>query len=451
MKHTGLRLLAASSILAGSIAVAATRPHYGGSMHVALREAPLSLNPTQPGWADHENLFRLLFDTLVVLDDQGRPRPSLATSWQAEFGDQRWVFALRRNVMFSDGTPLTAEGVAASLRGSNPTWKVFPATDSVMIELSAPTPDLPVELALAHNSIVKQTGDKFLGTGPFVTSHWEAGKSLVMTAREDYWNGRPFLDSLEIDLGRNFHDQMVSLDLGKAQFIEIPSEQARHAATEGRNIESSSPVELIALVFNTEAQTPNDRKLRDALSLSIDRKSLNAVVAQNGGELSASLLPNWMTGYGFLFSSDTNLTRAQQERGEVPQAGLWSLGFNANDPILRLMAERVVLSARDAGLRMQLVNGSSGDVRLVRVTVISLDPQVALVDLATRLGLPAPAVGKGTIEDLYAAESLLLQSRRVIPLLHLRDAYAVSSKVKGQAVSRDGSWRMCDIWLTENP
>ena len=451
MKLTALLLRAVSSVIFCGVAIAATRPHYGGTLRVALREAPLSLNPSQPDWVEDRNLFSLLFDTLVVLDEQGRPSPSLATSWQSESGGQRWQFVLRQNVSFQDGTPLNAESVAASLRGANPAWKVFSSNDSVIIERDSPAPDMPAELALARNSIVKQVGDKFLGTGPFTISHWEAGKAIGLAAKEDYWGGRPFLDAIEIDLGKNFRDQMVAFDLGKAQLIEVPPEQAHKTATEGHDVETSAPVELVVLVFNADPPTPAERKLRDALSLSIDRKSLNTVVAQNGGEPTGSLLPDWMTGYGFLFPSDVNMTRAQQERAEVPQANLWSLGFNPNDSILRLIAERVVLSARDAGLRMQVGNSGPADVRLIRVTTPSLDPQIALSELAAKLGFPAPSFGQGTIEDLYAAESAFLQSQRVIPLLYLRDAYAVSTRVKGWWKARDGTWHLSDVWLGENP
>ena len=172
---------------------------------------------------------------------------------------------------------------------------------------------------------------------------------------------------------------MVAFDLGKAQVIEVAPEQAHRAATEGRRIETSSPIELVALVFNSDPQSAADSKQREALSLSIDRRLLSSVVLQNGGEPAGGLLPNWMTGYGFLFPVDVNLVRAQQERAEVPETSVWNLGFDANDPIERVLAERIVLNARDAGLRFQLATGAA-DVRLVRVTVASLEPEVALAE-----------------------------------------------------------------------
>ncbi len=193
MRLTGFPLLVACSLLAATAASAATRPRYGGTLHVTMRAAPASLDPAdpnQPDWAGSRNLFGLIFDTLVSLDEQGRPKPALANSWQAEPGYQRWQLFLRRGITFNDGTPLTADAAAASLRAVNPTWKVFPAGDAVTIERDSPAPDLPAELALPRNSIVKRESGKIVGTGPFAVAQWDAAKKLALVARDDYWGGR---------------------------------------------------------------------------------------------------------------------------------------------------------------------------------------------------------------------------------------------------------------------
>ncbi|MFZ0283659.1 MAG: ABC transporter substrate-binding protein [Terriglobales bacterium] len=285
-----------------------------------------------------------------------------------------------------------------------------------------------------------------MGTGPFVVTQWDPGKKLVITARDDYWGGRTFLDSIEVELGKPFREQMVAFDLGKAQVIEVAPEQARGAAAEGRRIELSAPIELVALVFNRDPQSVEDSKQREALSLSIDRRVLNAVVLQNGGDPAGSLLPNWMTGYAFLFPADVDLLGAQQERAEIPETTVWKLGFDANDPTAQVLAERIILNARDAGLRLQLASGAA-DVRLVRVPLVSLDDAVALTELTAALGVPTPKINGDSVDDLFVAESALLKSQRVIPLLHLRMAWAVSKTVKDWSKACSGAWRLPDVWL----
>jgi peptide/nickel transport system substrate-binding protein len=449
MRLTAFLFLAASNLFLSMATIAATRPHYGGTLHLQMRSAPASLDPAdaQPDCCESRNLYRLLFDTLVSLDAQGRPQPALASSWQAEPGNQRWRFFMRGGVRFGDGSLLTPDIVAASLRRANPAWKVFSEGEAVVIERSSPAHDLPIEMSLSRNSAVKRDGGKIYGTGPFNVSQWDPGKKLILTRREDYWASSAFLDAIEIEFGKNLREQLISFDLGKAQVIEIAPEQAHRAIAEGRQVKTSSPMELVAVLFSRDSQSPQDEQQRRAFALSIDREALNTVVLQSGGEPAGALLPNWMTGYEFLFPAAVNLTLARQLRNEIAHTTAWTLSYDSADPAARVIAERIVLNARDAGLGVQINTASNADLRLVRIPLISLDAQMNLTDLAAMLGLPDPNVTSGSMDDLYLGESMLLQSHRVVPLLHLRTAVAVSNTVKNWRTARDGSWDLPNTWL----
>ena len=139
---------------------------------------------------------------------------------------------------------------------------------------------------------------------------------------------------------------------------------------------------------------------------------MNRVILQGGGEPAGGLLPDWLTGYGFLFQENANLTRAQQLRAEVPQTTLWSLGFDGSDSLLRVLAERTILNASDAGLRLQITNQGAPDIRLLRVPLGSLDPHVALAQMARSLGLPPPKFLSSSMDGLYHAENAILRSQR---------------------------------------
>jgi ABC-type transport system substrate-binding protein len=85
MRRSGLLLFVVSNLVL--VASAATRPHYGGTLRVAIRAALSSLDPADSGQPDsvaRREISRLIFETLVSLDGRGRPQPALATSWQAE-------------------------------------------------------------------------------------------------------------------------------------------------------------------------------------------------------------------------------------------------------------------------------------------------------------------------------------------------------------------------------
>ena len=81
MRHIVWQLLVVSSLFLSGHAGAATRPQYGGTIHVMTRIAPTSLDPldaTQPDSIARRNLTNLLFDSLVLIDDLGRIKPALA-------------------------------------------------------------------------------------------------------------------------------------------------------------------------------------------------------------------------------------------------------------------------------------------------------------------------------------------------------------------------------------
>src|ERR1700745_3999559 len=175
MRLSGWQWLAVSSIVLSAMAWAETPPQYGATLRTATNIALLSRDPAaQPDSVAKRNLTRLMFETLVTMDDRGRLRPTLATSWQAAPGNQRWQFWVRRGVKFHDGSPLTPEAVAAALRAANPDWSVLPAADSVIIERNAPDSDLLAWLARTRNAITKRSeGGTLIGTGPFHIVDWQ--------------------------------------------------------------------------------------------------------------------------------------------------------------------------------------------------------------------------------------------------------------------------------------
>jgi peptide/nickel transport system substrate-binding protein len=456
MQRFDWRWLVISSVLAVAfMASAETRPQYGGILRVSVRAAPSSLDPAdraQPDSFARRSLTMLLFDTLVTIDENGHAQASLASSWQASAGNQRWEFRLRRGIKFHDGTALTTAIAAASLGSANPAWKVSADGDSVVIESDRSDAELLAELALARNAIAKREPDgKLNGTGSFRVVDWQPGKKLTLAADENCWRGRPFLDGIEVDMGFGFHDQLLALEAGKSDLIEVAPEQSHRAALDGRRVASSLPVELLALVFTRDVRSADDKTLREALALSVERTSIRSVLLQGVGQPTASILPNGTSGYGFIFPADADLARARHAREQVRIAPTWTVAYDAGDPLSRLMTERIALNARDAGLTLvptaTATTAAAADLRLLRIPLSSSDPWIALADMAALLGVPA-AKNKGTsVEDLYAAEQALLATQRVIPLFHLPASYVAAPSLKEWNPRSDGSWSLSDAWL----
>jgi peptide/nickel transport system substrate-binding protein len=448
MKRFAWQLVAVSSLLV-SLAYGATRPQYGGTAHVLLRSAPNSLDPAspQPDAFTAGNVLSLLYDTLITIDDNGKLQPALAVSWQASYDHRHWYFQLRPGVKFDDGSLLTPDMVAASLRQAN-SWSVAPQGDTISIALEQPGDFLVAELALPKNAIVKRGDGTPHGTGPFRVADWQPGRRLLLNANEDFWGGRPFLNSVDIEFGKTYRDQEVALELGRADLLEVAPEQARRLQAAGRHTAESQPMELLALVFAHDSQSPNDSRLREALRLCVDRQTIRDVLLGGEAAIAGGILPDWISGYEFLFPAATDVTKAQEDRGAVNQAPVWTLGYNPADPVNQVVAERIALNARDVGLRVQLSAGSNADVQLVRIRLQSVDGAVALRTITAQLGLPEPKVENPSAQSLYQAENALLQGQRIIPLFHLPIVYGLSPNLKGWSARRNGSWRLTDVWMT---
>ena len=449
MKRTGLQWLAISVLLiSASSANADPRPQYGGTLHVSMSMSASSVDPAEmPDSEGARNLVSLIFDTLVTVDSNGRPQSALAESWQSASGDRGLEFHLRRNVKFHDGNPLTADIVASSLRKANPAWNIAASGDLVTIESAGSPPELLEEVALFRNAIAKRDANgNISGTGPFRIVDWQPAKKLVAAANEDYWNGRPFVDEIDVDVARTFRDQMNALQGGKADLVEVAPEQMHRIVSQRYVFLRSSPIELIALTFAKEAASAQEKASRDALRLSIERQSMHNVLLQGAGQPTASLLPTWMSGYGFVFSTEPDRLRAQQLRDQIPGVPSFALGYDSNDPLARLLAERVALNAKETGLSVQL-NASATELRLVRIPLASCDPWSSLLVLNNQLGLPPIEVKAHSLEQLFASEQSMLASGRIIPLFHLPVAYAAGTNLRDWTVMPGGKLNVTGAWM----
>jgi ABC-type transport system substrate-binding protein len=298
----------------------------------------------------------------------------------------------------------------------------YGGTLRVETRLNAETPDPP----------------PLLGAG-FQITRWEAGRLAVYEADDNASGGRPFLNGVEIQLGKPLREQAGDLDLGKVDLVELGPNELRRAPA-GRRVWSSNPVRVLTLVFSSRVE---DGRIREALALSVDRGAIHSVLLQRQGEVSGALLPQWLSGYAFLFPVSADLGRARQLA-----AGARPVTLGVADAAMRPIAERIAVNAREVGLVVSVTaQSASADVSLVELRVGSADPGKALAGLAASLGIAAP--GRVDSPELaFAAERALLEGFRVIPLAHLPDVYGVGTRVKGgPGIAPSGEWRFENLWL----
>ncbi len=443
MRRFVCRFLAAANLIAlATYALAESRPRYGGTLIVELHD---SLTLTDPAdWP--VPLGPLVYDRLVRLDVRGEPQPALAISWQHDDAGKRWEFHLRPHAMFHDGSAVTASAVVASLKD----WTNVSAADEsvVVFQTETPAPDLPVRLAGPRYAILRRGADGVtVGTGPFRITEWQPGKRALLGAYEGYWAGRPFVDFVELHMNRPYRDQGIDLELGKADLIEIPISDRQRTTQQAGRTWTSAPVELLALVFERGRAAVEDARLRQAIALALDRGAIHNVLLQGQGEPAGALLPQWLTGYAFLFAAARDLERARDRVALIQPVARVTLAYDPADPLARLIAERIALNVREAGVVLQVAPGGKADVRLARVRLSSLDPAQALADIAAAFGLRWQAPSGGAPEALFQAEQKLLDDYRVVPLFHVPQILGLSPRLRNWDPRPWGDWRLENAWL----
>ena len=334
-----------------------------------------------------------------------------------------------------------------------------------------------------------------VGSGPFRVTAFEPRKRATLAANEEFREGRPFVDAVEIAMGKGAHEQLVDLELGKTDLVEIAPQDARRAAEQRVRVSASQPDELLALVFlstNAGPNAPDKASARkanrapaqtagQALSLAIDRVAIVNFILQKTGEAAGGLLPQWSSGTAFLFPAAAptagDLEHAKELWKQIAPSGGLVLGYDSADPLEQSVAERIVVNAKEAGMAMssQAIPGASAraersrgaglqagrlDLQLVRWRMTSPLPGVALKDFLARIyagplaGVEAAAFPENASpEDIYKQQRAVLNTYRVLPLVWLPQVHGLSARVRDWKAPGPGeNWPLADVWLdTEAP
>ena len=424
-----------------------TRPHYGGTLRVEIAGDP---------WERPNGVARrLVYDGLTQMDASGNMRPALALTWEPDNNFHRWQFRLRQGVRFHDGSSLTSAAVVTSLTAScatNCPWDAVKAVGPLVVFTNdSPMPNLPALLA-SDQFLVQQisaadqkSASGTAGTGPYQVTGLNNGV-LTLAANENCWSGRSFADSVEIRARRPVRDQWLDLGLGRADVVEVPAEQVRQAQQQRLTVVNSPLVALLAVQVSDKGALA-DVRLRGAVAAAVDRNALYNVIFQKQGEVSASLLPQKMTGYSFLFPAERDLNRSHELRGGLA-AGQLTLSVQG-DGTMQLAGQRIALNLREAGFNIQMVNGSQrADLELRELPIVGADPAAVLDRLMWETGELAGLVEQ-TPAALFKREQQILEGKRIVPLLDLPVVYASGARVRDLHLRADGTPELADASLED--
>jgi len=285
--------------------------------------------------------LRQIFDTLTDRDANLRLQPGLATAWRL-VDPLTWEFTLKEGVRFHDGAPFTLADFVATLKrvpnvpNSPALYSPFtrPIKDVAMVDARtlrvtthAPTPLLPellsgVFIIQARFETAStqdfNEGRAAIGTGPYRLGQWARGDRLMLTRNETYHGeAQPWAQVTERILARD-SARVAALLAGEVDAIDLvpPADKPRIAA-DPRFVMASGPagvVHYLALdavretspfAAGPDGRNPlRDPRVRQALSLAIDRRAITDRLMEGTAEPASQYLPGSFDGTSPRLSPD---------------------------------------------------------------------------------------------------------------------------------------------------
>ena len=261
-----------------------------------------------------------LCESLLRLQTDFSYGPNLATSWKYSADKLKLTFQLRDDVKFWDGKPLTADDAAFSLlRNMDPALAGY--NESFFANVSSIKATAPHELTVtfktpdelfikemstvagdvAEKAFVEKAGKDFgnatggvMCSGPFKLDAWNAGKNILLSANPDYWNpdGKALPKKVEIRFVTDTTALTQALKTGEIQgaYEFAPGQlPALQSSTTGKVYQGKS-LQVIELVPNAPGPA-TDEKVRQALSMVIDRAALAQSIYHGAADANYTLIP----------------------------------------------------------------------------------------------------------------------------------------------------------------
>lgn len=330
---------------------------------VAIKTEPSSMDPQYHALTPNIQLSQTLFDPLVCADAEMLPKPCLAESWTAQ--GNTWTFKLRPNVKFSDGSPFTAADVlftfdrVPKVPNSPSSYKIYlqqitkvEAVDPLTVRITTEKPypllptnmaSLPIMSAKAASGTAPEgktttelnAGNGLVGAGPYRFVSWKRGSEIIFERNPHYWGPKPAWDKVTYRPISNPAARVAALLAGDVDLVEDPptDDLERLKKDPKLNVvaKASNRIIYVALDQNGE-QTPGiqgsngknpllDKRVREAMSLAVDRQALVDRIMGGIATPAAQLLPLPMLG------ASKNLATPAKADPEKAKALLKAAGY----------------------------------------------------------------------------------------------------------------------------
>ncbi|WP_211462299.1 ABC transporter substrate-binding protein [Collimonas silvisoli] len=519
MKKTLFSSLLAVALLSAASAGAQT-PNQ--TLNIAFADPLSSLDPQLNNHAGDRSVDLHFWD-LLVENNFNKLQPGLALSWK-NIDPKTWEFKLRSNVKWQDGTPFTAAdviysyqrarnvpGSVATFAGYLRTVETVSAKDplTLVVKTNIANPDLPLNLASVH-IVSKHVGEKsntenynsgaaVVGTGPYKFVSYMPGDRVVMERSKDYWGSQPLWEKVNYRYINNAAARTAALLSGDVDVIDKVSVSDLAKLKQSPNIKvfpyNGLRVLLLQPSFHQGSNpyiADNNGKLldknplldvrvRQALSLAINRKALVDRILQGAATEANQWMPADTFGYNPAIKNIPNdVTQAKKLLADAgfpqgfkltihvpndryPQAPetaqaiaqFWTrIGVKTKVEVLPWAAYAARANKNEFAVSMLAWGNGTGEASYALVNVL------ATADAKKGLGASNwghysnPAIDKALADstaefDVAKREAILRDAAKivsddagVIPLYHYQNIWAAKKGLKVTPVSSDRTTAM---------
>lgn len=310
--------------------VDSTRPVYGGTLHVAVRDLS-TLDPAKASGRGSIFVLEQIFRPLTKIDAAGEPQPAAASSWSVSANSLTWTFHLAQGT-FSDGTPVTAASfveafnrIALKATGSDTAFQLeqvkgfhavkvagtaktlsglsAPNASTLVITLDHPFAELPRFLAepalgpISHQSLSSSTfGDAPVGNGPFKVAVSRSTGGVTLQRFDGYGGQRAYVDAVDVEVRPDDDAVWTDLTTGRIDVGEAPASRVSDARRMFGAAGFTPYWAAFYYGFNVRLGKYVRSDVRRAISYAIDRSALAQTVYGGTKDPATGILPTGIPG-----------------------------------------------------------------------------------------------------------------------------------------------------------
>ncbi len=252
-----------------------------------------SLHPLRTTSRDLTGLDRLVFESVVDLDESRAPIAQLCDRWEYDPGEKVWYFYLRDGIVFHDGSPLTAYDVVSSYEDIiiNSETSPYYARVRYINDMQA-TDDLTVKVVPGQFGYMTLYAMTFpvvqryslnaqypKGTGPFWFVSFNNWGLLRLEANPLWWKRQPEITAVDCKRYNDIGDAMQAITTGEIDMLATRSSTAALSRQmSDRTTMDYTTLTWECLVPDLRSSVLSDIRVRKALMYAIDRTSLGSTV-----------------------------------------------------------------------------------------------------------------------------------------------------------------------------